>query len=159
LERKQKEGESVNIYTYELMNLAKHANDSMTDKEKLSYFIRGLLPTLQSDVITKKPATLNEAIEFAKVKEIALKQIQTLQGNLKFNEELLKSQQILLETMNKLVDKVNIITSSNQFFSKNFVKQKNFQKPSSNFKRNERTLDGKPICKFCKKTWSCGEMV
>ena len=53
----------------------------MSDIEKLSYFIKGLTPTLQAHItIAQGPSSFSSAVESARKKESAIQQIQAIQN-------------------------------------------------------------------------------
>jgi hypothetical protein len=79
VERKQQFGESVDAYSFSLKSLFRKSNPTMSEGEKVIYFIRGLQPHLQSHVITTGAATFDAALEAARKKEAALHQIGVFQ--------------------------------------------------------------------------------
>ena len=78
-ERKMKKGETVEAFLLDLQELAKKLNKP--DSETLSQFLRGLLPSMKSLVMTQSPETLADAAQMAMVAESVQKEAEAEENN------------------------------------------------------------------------------
>jgi len=65
LSRKQLSGECVDDYAADIIKMSTQLQKGNTDQ--ISYFVRGLLPSIRAFVFSKEPKTLKEAIESARL--------------------------------------------------------------------------------------------
>ena len=70
-ERKQREGETINSYTTDIRKQCNRLN--LPPAECLKHFVRGLKEEIRSYVVLQQPETIEQAENYARLKEVTLK--------------------------------------------------------------------------------------
>lgn len=136
--RKQEDSESVENYISDMRVQAARLGKS--PDEKLTYFVRGLRPEIRSYVIGQSPANLAEAEQKARIGEsIAL--ISKSENNPQPKVAMVEEKSFLVDLLKKQTEVLDKVMS----------KLDNMQRTPPKSSYQNRMVNGKPVCTYCKK--------
>ena len=150
INRRQRIGESFHDYYIDMVNLCRKVNPLMSEQDKFMYITNNMRSTLIERVMILQPKSCKELLEKCKACEeieglannrpdyncFLVSGLQARQSTDQTPAKLETSESAILEQFDKLLDN----------FGEKIVNS--LQRPN-NFPRNQRTVDGKPICNSC----------
>jgi hypothetical protein len=136
---KQKQGQSVEEYTYVMLNLLSSTEKSVADK--VMYYVEGLLTPIRTHVMGFDPQTLQEAVQKAKIAE----EIQRIRGD---QSVATKSDFMTLQSTVS-----GLKSNLTEAFKKQAGVSVNYQRNNMNDRAmTSRTTDAQPRCHNCNMT-------
>ena len=161
-ERKQGNSESVADFVTDVRRICRRIK--LTDSEAVNYFVQGLRSDLREFVMLKEPQSLEQAEDFAKLKE-TVPEDRTLKGKMDKLIEMVSESKLQKENSNTIAAMsfgkdfnqgellkrdIEKMVSEQVAEQLRHFKYKDRGHPSGGM-RNRRTADGRPICNFCNK--------